>query len=324
MFLSLCDEVTNVLCVSLLSHDRYQYDCLILSKQTWAYPRQHLQQLLWCVISVRLNLPEVEERKLCLWYTPTRRNQKELSLDLLEANISVPCSHLLIGQSNVVVDFYPGNVETHCASATVLTSRKNAWEKISISPLRYYANCVSTTLTVLILRNVESVYFFYSNPVHWRFTKPSSSGRTLKKWFFRTNPKTDLASSYEMFVTAYQTRRCHIPQNLNRHTNVEIRVTVGDYVVGATQKATLFCLRCFWAQQLLWGCLVGYRLSRDNAAVLRDTIKWTSAVKSLLSLKNSGTLHWNRHAHPASYTMGPGSFPGVKRPARGVDHPLPI
>ena len=28
-------------------------------------------------------------------------------------------------------------------------------------------------------------------------------------------------------------------------------------------------------------------------------------------------------AHPASYTMGTGSFPGVKRPWRGVDHPLP-
>ena len=82
--------------MSLLSHDGYQYDSLILSKQTWAYP-QHLQRLLWCVVSVRLNLPVVEERKLC--------------------------------------------------------------------PIRYYANCVSTTLTVLILHNVESVYFFYSNPV---------------------------------------------------------------------------------------------------------------------------------------------------------------
>jgi hypothetical protein len=30
--------VTNVLCVSLLSHDRYQYDSRILPKQTWAYP----------------------------------------------------------------------------------------------------------------------------------------------------------------------------------------------------------------------------------------------------------------------------------------------
>jgi len=28
-------------------------------------------------------------------------------------------------------------------------------------------------------------------------------------------------------------------------------------------------------------------------------------------------------AHPASYTMGTGSFPGVKRPGRGVNHPPP-
>ena len=27
--------------------------------------------------------------------------------------------------------------------------------------------------------------------------------------------------------------------------------------------------------------------------------------------------------YPASYTMGTGSFPGVKRPGRGVDHPPP-
>ena len=76
MFLSLYDVVTNVLRLSLLSHDRYQYDRLILSKQTWAYPCQHLQQLLWCIVSVRLNLPEVEERKLCLWYTPHKKKSQ--------------------------------------------------------------------------------------------------------------------------------------------------------------------------------------------------------------------------------------------------------
>jgi hypothetical protein len=27
-------------------------------------------------------------------------------------------------------------------------------------------------------------------------------------------------------------------------------------------------------------------------------------------------------AHPASYTMGTGSFPGIKRPGSGVNHPL--
>ena len=26
-------------------------------------------------------------------------------------------------------------------------------------------------------------------------------------------------------------------------------------------------------------------------------------------------------AHPVSYTVGTGSFPGLKRPRRGVDHP---
>jgi hypothetical protein len=30
-----------------------------------------------------------------------------------------------------------------------------------------------------------------------------------------------------------------------------------------------------------------------------------------------------RGAHPASCTLGTGSFPGVKRPGRGVDHPPP-
>jgi len=29
-------------------------------------------------------------------------------------------------------------------------------------------------------------------------------------------------------------------------------------------------------------------------------------------------------AHPASYAMGTGSFPEVKRPGRGVDHQLHI
>jgi hypothetical protein len=30
-----------------------------------------------------------------------------------------------------------------------------------------------------------------------------------------------------------------------------------------------------------------------------------------------------REAHPASCTMGTGSFPGVKRPGRGADQPPP-
>jgi hypothetical protein len=37
----------------------------------------------------------------------------------------------------------------------VLTSRKNVWKLIFILPLRYYANCVSTTLTALITLKVS-------------------------------------------------------------------------------------------------------------------------------------------------------------------------
>jgi len=37
----------------------------------------------------------------------------------------------------------------------------------------------------------------------------------------------------------------------------------------------------------------------------------------------SATLQTGSEDHPASYTMGTGSFTGVKRPGRGVDHPPP-
>ena len=37
----------------------------------------------------------------------------------------------------------------------------------------------------------------------------------------------------------------------------------------------------------------------------------------------SAPVHTGPGVHPASYTMGSGSFLGVKRPERGVNHPLP-
>jgi hypothetical protein len=39
--------------------------------------------------------------------------------------------------------------------------------------------------------------------------------------------------------------------------------------------------------------------------------------------KFSAPVQTGPGAHPASYTMGTGSFPGEKRPGRGVDHPPP-
>jgi len=80
MFLSLYDEVTNVLCVSLLSHDRYQYDSLIMSKQTWAYTTVAAILLQWCqgrwrgaeftkeCLEKNVHLSSSLLRKLCVHY----------------------------------------------------------------------------------------------------------------------------------------------------------------------------------------------------------------------------------------------------------------
>ena len=48
-----------------------------------------------------------------------------------------------------------------------------------------------------------------------------------------------------------------------------------------------------------------------------------SGVESRLGARFSATVHTGPGAQPDSYTMGIGSFLGVKRPGRGVDHPPP-
>jgi hypothetical protein len=40
-----------------------------------------------------------------------------------------------------------------------------------------------------------------------------------------------------------------------------------------------------------------------------------------LGARFSAPVQTGPEVHPASYTMGTGSFPRVKRPGRGVDHP---
>jgi hypothetical protein len=50
--------------------------------------------------------------------------------------------------------------------AKILTKYERMPGKKIIFPPRYYANCVSITLTVSILHNIESVHFLYSNPVY--------------------------------------------------------------------------------------------------------------------------------------------------------------
>ena len=42
-----------------------------------------------------------------------------------------------------------------------------------------------------------------------------------------------------------------------------------------------------------------------------------------MGVRFSTPVQTGSEAHPASYTMGTGSFPGVKQLGHGVDHPLP-
>jgi len=46
-------------------------------------------------------------------------------------------------------------------------------------------------------------------------------------------------------------------------------------------------------------------------------------IESRLWARFSAPVHTGPGAHPASYTVGSGSFQGIKRSAGGVDHPPP-
>jgi len=48
-----------------------------------------------------------------------------------------------------------------------------------------------------------------------------------------------------------------------------------------------------------------------------------SGARIPVGARFSAPVQISSEAHPVSYTMGTGSFPGVKRPGRGVDHPPP-
>jgi hypothetical protein len=44
-------------------------------------------------------------------------------------------------------------------------------------------------------------------------------------------------------------------------------------------------------------------------------------VRIPVEARFSAPVQIGSEAHPVSYTMGTGYFPGAKRPGRGVDHP---
>jgi hypothetical protein len=67
-------------------------------------------------------------------------------------------------------------------------------------------------------------------------------------------------------------------------------------------------------QLSLWG--------RDSVAGIATTL-WAgrSGDRIPVGARFSAPVQTGPGAHPASYTMGTGSFPGLKRPGHGVDHP---
>jgi len=69
--------------------------------------------------------------------------------------------------------------------------------------------------------------------------------------------------------------------------------------------------------------------SGSQTAIPRPSIPQPSqyidqAIPAGLNARFSTPVQTGPGAHPASYKTGTGSFPGVKRPGRGVDHPSPI
>ena len=63
--------------------------------------------------------------------------------------------------------------------------------------------------------------------------------------------------------------------------------------------------------------------ANGNDFTLRYLVRRSGDRISVGGARFSAPVQIGPGAHPASYTYGTRSFPGVKRPGRGVDHPLP-
>jgi hypothetical protein len=58
-------------------------------------------------------------------------------------------------------------------------------------------------------------------------------------------------------------------------------------------------------------------------SVQRLAADWTVRIWIPVRARFSAPVQNVSESHPASYTMGTGSFPGLKRPECDVDHPPP-
>ena len=90
------------------------------------------------------------------------------------------------------------------------------------------------------------------------------------------------------------------------HTPTNIQVLPQDYV--ARRNPPLFDTSTFF---------------KKEKKLIKFYSLWLSRYQNPVEVCFSALVQPIPEAHPASRTMGPGSFPGVKRPWRGVDQPPP-
>jgi hypothetical protein len=70
-----------------------------------------------------------------------------------------------------------------------------------------------------------------------------------------------------------------------------------------------------------WGRVLGRSVGQDNSVGIVTRYGMDGqGIESQCGTKFSAPVQTGPGAHTASYTMGTGSFPGVKRPGLGVDH----
>ena len=103
------------------------------------------------------------------------------------------------------------------------------------------------------------------------------------------------------------------------------RRSVGQALIGQTRKETFYIIHEFDRQ--VAGSVYYYyyyyyyygpgQRSRHSVSL---RARW-SGDRITVGARFSAPVQTGPGDHPVSYTMGTGSFSGVKRPGRGVDHP---
>jgi hypothetical protein len=91
-------------------------------------------------------------------------------------------------------------------------------------------------------------------------------------------------------------------------------------ISGGTQLRHLYGFKG-WTETTLSFKVVMLRL--DVLCWVQKSPRWTVGVSIPVGTRFFALVLTGPGAHPASCTMGTGSFPGVKRPGRGAEHPPP-